>query len=83
MAARRGEGRAGHLVPSVVTCKGCGGGGRNEGGGGSLMLADTDTQLELSETVSPLLRTIGLISRRLGISFAITGSGFDNGFSHQ
>merc|ERR1712218_704664 len=52
-----------------------GGGGRNEGGGGNLMLADTDTQLE--EDVSPLRRTAGLISSRLGISLvAITGSGF-------
>merc|ERR1739842_35461 len=60
-----------------------GGGGRNEGGGGSLMLADTDTQLELgSAAVSPRRRTIGLISSRLGISLvAITGSGFDKGFS--
>ena len=30
--ARRGEGRAGHLVPSVVTCKGCGEGGRDSEG---------------------------------------------------
>merc|ERR1711936_845795 len=39
------------------------------------MLVDTDTQLE--EDVSPLRRTAGLISSRLGISLvAITGSGF-------
>merc|ERR1712091_210781 len=58
-----------------------GGGGLQDGGGGSRMLAVTVTEVEAGAT-SPLLRTAGLISSRLGISFiAITGFGAIFGFS--